>query len=261
MAALSHSAEEARIVMKLFVFDGGRAHLPDMSHLTPDRNFGRPVTIPVLSFLIDHPKGLVVVDTGVDIDTADDPLFEADPAQRIDRQMRSLGYEPGDVRYVVLTHLHFDHMGCLDLFPQARFVCRRSELRSAWWPDSYERGYSFEALLKARDLTYLQPPDNDTFDVFEDGSIVCFDTRGHTEGHQSVLVTLPHSGRVVLTGDAIQVAENFTDAWPPGVCWNTQLAVQAIERLQNLQAEGALLIFGHELSQLDSLKIAPDYYD
>jgi len=247
--------------MKLYVFDGGRAHLPDLSHLTPDRNPGIPVTIPVLSFLIDHPKGLVVVDTGVDIDEGKDSLLEAEPAQRIDRQMKRLGYDPGDVRYVVLTHLHFDHMGCLGLFPQATFVCRRSELRSAWWPDSYEKGYSFEGLVKARDLTFVQPPDNETFDVFEDGSVLCFDTRGHTEGHQSVLVNLPRTGRVVLTGDAIQVAENLTDTWPPGLCWNAQLAVQAIERLQHMQAEGALLIFGHELSQLESLRIAPDYYD
>jgi hypothetical protein len=43
--------------MKLYIFDGGHAHLPDMNHLTPDRNVGKPVTIPLLMFLIDHPKG------------------------------------------------------------------------------------------------------------------------------------------------------------------------------------------------------------
>lgn len=151
--------------------------------------------------------------------------------------------------------------GCATLFPNATFVVRRSELRAAWWPEPYDRGYDFDGILQMRNLKYLQPPDNETFDVFEDGSIVCFDTRGHTEGHQSVLVNLPKSGRVVLTGDAVQVAQNFTEKVPPGLCWNSQLAVQAIDKLQHLQMEGALIIFGHELSQLEDLTLAPGYYD
>ncbi len=247
--------------MKLFVFDGGRVHLPDLSHLTPDRNFGKPVTMPILMFLIDHPKGLVVVDTGVDTDVPGDPFLEAAPELRIDRQMRRLGYEPGDVKYVILTHLHFDHMACMTLFPQATFIVRRSELRAAWWPDSYQGGYDFDGLMRSRSLNYLQPSDNESLDVFLDGSVICFDTRGHTEGHQSVLVNLPRSGRIVLVGDAVQVAENLTDGVPPGVCWSSQLAVQAMEKLRHMQAEGSLLIFGHELSLLDTLIISPNYYD
>jgi N-acyl homoserine lactone hydrolase len=247
--------------MKLYVFDGGRAHLPDMSHLTPDHNVGRPVTIPLLMFLIDHPKGLVVFDTGIDTDAEQEPFVEVTPEQRIDRQMRRLGYEPADVKYVILSHLHLDHVGGMPLFPDATFVVRRQELRAAWWPDAYERGYDFDGLMRTRHLKYLQPADSEAFDVFEDGSLICFDTKGHTEGHQSLLVNLPKSGRIVLTGDAVQVAENFTGKVPPGMCWSSQLAVQAIERLQHLQAEGVLLIFGHELSSLDTLKLAPGYYD
>lgn len=247
--------------MKLYVFDGGRAHLPDMNHLTPDRNVGKPVTIPLLMFLIDHPKGLVLFDTGIDTDAKQEPFVEATPEQRIDRQMKRLGYEPADVRYVILSHLHLDHMGCMPLFPGATFVVRRAELRAAWWPDAYERGYAFDGLMRTRSLKYLQPADGETLDVFEDGSLICFDTKGHTEGHQSLLVNLPKSGRIVLTGDAVQVAENFTDKVPPGMCWSSQLAVQAIETLQHLQSAGALLIFGHELSQVGGLNIAPEYYE
>ena len=247
--------------MKLYVLDGGRARLPDMSHLTPDRNVGKPVTIPLLMFLIDHPKGLVVFDTGIDTDRPQEPFVEVSAEQRIDRQMQRLGYDPGDVKYVVLSHLHLDHVGCMPLFPHATFIVRRSESRAAWWPDAYEHGYDFECLMRARHLKYLQPADGEAFDVFEDGSLICFDTKGHTEGHQSLLVNLPETGRVVLTGDAVQVAENFTDKVPPGMCWSSQLAVQAIERLQHMQAEGALLIFGHELALLDTLRLAPEYYE
>ena len=97
------------------------------------------------------------------------------------------------------------------LFPDATFIVRRQELRAAWWPDAYERGYDFDRLLPTRGLRYLQPAEGETFDVFQDGSLVCIDTKGHTEGHQSLVVRLPDSGRVVLAGDAVQVAENLDD--------------------------------------------------
>lgn len=247
--------------MKLYVFDGGRAHLPDMNHLTPDRNVGKPIIIPLLMFLIDHPKGLVVFDTGLDTDLPGPPFLEVSPEQRLDRQMRRLGYEPADVRYVILSHLHLDHIGCMPLFPDATFIVRRRELRAAWWPDAYERGYDFDSLMMTRHLKYLQPGDCEPFDVFEDGSLVCIDTKGHTEGHQSLVVDLPQSGRIVLAGDAAQVAENFRDKVPPGLCWNSQLAVESIQKLQHLEAQGAVVILGHELSALETLKLAPDYYE
>ena len=246
--------------MKLYVFAGGHAHLPDMNHLTPDRNVGKPVTIPILMFLIEHPKGLVLFDTGVDTDRPGDPFLQALPERRVDRQMKGLGYRPEDVRYVILSHLHLDHVGCVPLFPDATFIVRRQELRAAWWPDAYERGYDFDSLMRTRHLAYLQPGNEEVFDVFEDGSLVCIDTKGHTEGHQSLVVTLPESGRIVLAGDAAQVAENLSDKVPPGLCWNSQLAVEAIQKLQHMQAQGALVILGHELSALKTLRLAPDYY-
>jgi N-acyl homoserine lactone hydrolase len=246
--------------MKLYVFDAGRVHLPDKNHLTPDRNVGVPVTMPILMFLIDHPKGLVVFDTGIDTDAVTDPLLETGPERRIDRQMLRLGYDPAAVKYVVLSHLHFDHMECATLFPDATFVVRRQELRAAWWPDAYERGYNFDMLLKTRTLKYLQVADHVDFDLFGDGSLVLIDTKGHTEGHQSLVVDLAESGTIVLVGDAVQVDDNLTYRVPPGVSWSSQYAVQTMDRLEHLRDLGALLIFGHEIALLDRLKVAPECY-
>jgi N-acyl homoserine lactone hydrolase len=247
--------------MKLCVFDIGRAHLPDMSHLTPDRNVGKPITVPLLAFLIDHPQGVVLFDTGVDTDAEGDPFLDTSPDRRIDRQMERLGYRPEDVRYVVMSHLHLDHVGCMPLFPQATFIVRRQELRAAWWPDPYERGYAFDLLLKARSLKYLQLPDGESFDMFGDGRLVCIDTKGHTEGHQSLVVDLPQSGKVVLAGDAAQVAENLEEGVPPGMCWNNQWSTDSLRRLRHLRDLGALVILGHELGQMATLKVAPGCYE
>jgi len=247
--------------MKLFVLDCGRAHLPDMSHLTPDRNVGTPITVPLLAFLIDHPQGLVLFDTGVDTDAEGDPFLDTTPDRRVDRQIERLGYRAADVNYVVMSHLHLDHVGGMPLFPQATFIVRRQELRAAWWPDGYEHGYAFDLLLKTRGLTYLQLPEGETFDVFGDGALLCIDTKGHTEGHQSLVVDLPGTGKVVLVGDAAQVDENLSDSVPPGMCWDNQWSVDSIRKLRHMRDLGALVILGHELGALPALKIAPEFYE
>ena len=110
--------------------------------------------------------------------------------------MVRLGYRPADVRYVVMSHLHLDHVGCMPLFPQATFVVRRQELRAAWWPDAYERGYDLRRCSSRPGASPISnSPEGEGFDVFGDGTLVCIDTKGHTEGHQSLVVTLPARGR------------------------------------------------------------------
>jgi len=66
---------------------------------------------------------------------------------------------------------------------------------------------------------------------------------------------------MVLIGDAVQVMENLTDGVPPGMSWSSEHAIRSIERPRHLEAQGAHLVLGHELSQVDYLKIAPEYYD
>ena len=249
--------------MKLYIFDGGHAHLPDMNHLTPDRNVGKPVTIPLLMFLIDHPKGLVVFDTGVDTDKPGDPYLEASPEQRLDRQMRAAGIPAGrrQVRHPLPSPSGSRrvHGLCSRMRPSssgARNCGRRGGPTPTSGVTTSTRSCG-PAVSK-----YLQPGAEEALDVFEDGTLVCIDTKGHTEGHQSLVVEPARSsGRIVLAGDAAQVAENFTDKVPPGLCWSSQFAVESIQKLQHMQAQGALVILGHELSALDSLKLAPDCYE
>ena len=61
----------------------------------------------------------------------------------------------------------------------------------------------------------LKPRDDEVVDVFFDGSLILVDTRGHSRGHQSVIVSLPKSGRIVLAGDAVQVADNLREGILP----------------------------------------------
>jgi glyoxylase-like metal-dependent hydrolase (beta-lactamase superfamily II) len=104
--------------VKTYVLDAGHVCMPDTSHFTPERNMGIPITIPLSMFLIDHPKGLVVFDTGLNVDNLPEAMKKdahSTPDQRIDRQIIRLGYRPEDVKYVILSHMHVDHVGGMTL--------------------------------------------------------------------------------------------------------------------------------------------------
>lgn len=250
--------------MKLYILDCGRVRVPDMSFLTPGRNLGMPVTIPYPMFVIDHPKGLVIFDTGPMIEHWPDSKakdLETTPEQRADRQLLTLGYKPEDAKYVVISHMHMDHCGGMTLFPDATFVIRKEELRAAWWPESFEGGYEYNDYKETRGYRYIQPRDDEEVDLFFDGSLVCIDTKGHTKGHQSMIVTFPQSGKIVLAADAVMVAANLREGLPPGTCWNSEMAMRAIERLRHMESEGAKIITGHDPEAWKGLKIAPEYYE
>ncbi len=100
--------------------------------------------LPIYCYVIEHPEGLIVVDTGI-VSTANTPVyfppwmrlvqraarFRIEPEQEIGPQMAAGGLSPQDVRWVVLTHLHQDHDGGLQYFPQAEFIISRLEWQAA----------------------------------------------------------------------------------------------------------------------------------
>lgn len=166
--------------------------------------------MPVPCYLIEHPRGLVLFDTGCSprmIDDINEYLGAFASVIRlrfskelvVDAQIRALGYKPSDVKYVVVSHLHFDHAGGLYLFPQARFLIMANELRYAWWPIPEQRLImNLNDLMPTRNFNWLEI-DGD-FDLFGDGAIQMLKTPGHTPGECSLFVRLPNR-KVVLTGD------------------------------------------------------------
>lgn len=250
-------------MMKVFVFEVGKIKVPDKDHLTAGRG-GMPITIPVVAYLIEHPKGRVLVDTGMNPDVWPPELKQSSmmrPEQKIDSQLLKLGLEPEDIDYTILTHMHLDHAGGMTLFPNATFIVRKTELRFAWWPDRWLKGWVYEDYKDTRDYKYIQLDDIEDFDLFMDGSIVCIDSKGHTPGHQSVLVDLPNSGKMLFAGDAVHTAENLYEAVMPGHGWNPDLMKKNMSQMRQMQANGVKVIMGHDPAFFKTLKLAPDYYD
>jgi glyoxylase-like metal-dependent hydrolase (beta-lactamase superfamily II) len=99
-------------------------------------------------------------------------------------------------------------------------------------------------------------------DVFGDGSLTILSTPGHTPGHQSLLVKLPKTGAVVLSGDAVHFKSNWDNRRVPAPNANKEQTVASMEKIADILQKGhAQLWINHDKAQRDTLKMAPDFYE
>ena len=99
-------------------------------------------------------------------------------------------------------------------------------------------------------------------DVFGDGSVMIISTRGHTPGHESLLVRLPKTGSVILSGDAAHFQANFDNRRVPSGNFNKVESIASMQKLADIAArEHAQLWINHDAAQRATLKMAPDVYD
>ncbi len=242
---------------RLFAMSCGQLNIP-AAYLTPGFQPGQRFDTRVGMFLLEHPRGLLLFDTGAAPECVDDLAgwwgssmaenfpYRVRSEDIIDAQLRALGYRPRDVRHVVLSHLHLDHAGGMKLFPQARFYAQAHELAHAIWPGPpFQNDYILADLLPTRSYD-LKALEGDA-DLFGDGSVRVLATPGHTRGHCSLLLRLPQTGAVLLPGDACLCSQAFAWSSPPGAplrcpeLWQGSLA-----RLRAEIEAGALPLWSHE---------------
>lgn len=252
---------------KLYWTASGKFGPFNIQGLIPTYPEARDIKIPINMWVIDHPKGLVVYDTGNHVNISDGNCTShwsegscnfLNPSQTrsdvIDKQLEKLGYKVSDVKAVITSHSHLDHMGNVELFPDALHVIQKIELYQAWWPEKFQRPSGAHVMGDyddARDFRYITL-DGD-YDLFGDGTVQILSTPGHTFGHQSVKVELPETGTVVLTQDAIWMEENL-EGHPAGLNYSLLDYWSSVDRLRAIRdLEEAPLWFGHSIKQYDSM--------
>lgn len=227
-------------------------------------SWGNSYEHPNPMFAIRHPRGVVVFDTGHNHRSLADPRAwygkQFDKIEKINvteedclpAQLRRVGIDPAEVTHVVMSHLHIDHSGEMESFPQAKFIVRASEMSYAWWPARHMRGtYVVNDLINTRHFDYLELPDVVDFDLFEDGSLVCVHTPGHTPGHQSLVVRLPDYDKpMVLCADACYTPFNLEgNQYTSSLMWNVQAWFHSIQKLKHLSEKGYELWYGHDMEE------------
>ncbi|MET4116941.1 N-acyl homoserine lactone hydrolase [Bradyrhizobium sp. JR4.1] len=247
-------------VEKLYVLNCGEGTAGDISRWTPGLNEGKTMDFVDSCYLIKHAKGWFLWDTGIADAVAAMPngLAPADPKavtwrrpKTLAAQLEQLGLKPGDVKIMAVSHTHPDHTGNVELFPQATLYVQKAEYD---WP-----GANNEPRFKPSHPVELLAGDRD---VFGDGSVTILSTPGHTPGHQSLLVKLPKTGAVVLSGDAVHFKDNWDNRRVPSMNANKDQSTASMQKIADtLGKEKAQLWINHDKSQRDSQKMSPEFYD
>ena len=246
----------------------------DQSVFTHMQGMGTAIEVPTPIFLIEHPEGKVVFETGLHPAVATNPEEHwgqrardwkprMQPNEAVDKQLASLGIHPDEIRYVVLSCLLPDHAGGMQSFPRATFILQFRELQDAWWPDRrYMRNYDFGELLPTRDFAFWELHGED-LDVFGDGSVVVLATPAHTRGEQALVVRLRRTGTVVLPAGVLPQRANLEKDIMTGTPRVDPATVHAsMRRLKTLiQQEHAMVIFHHDPEEWERIRLAPQYYD
>ncbi|MCP4809320.1 MAG: N-acyl homoserine lactonase family protein [Proteobacteria bacterium] len=239
----------------------------------------------ISAYLFDHPtQGLVLIDTAFGRRTFEDPkdypgpilsglLDELELKRPPVEYLADLDKTAADVEHVVVTHLHYDHAGGLEDFPDATLhidpvewdAGTKHEVWRGYNPTAYKRRDNVELL--AFDGPSIAGFDR-THDVFGDGSLMLLSAPGHTPGHSLVLLNLP-GGSFLFLGDAAWLDDNWQLPMPKGaamrrmaetdweaahdVCWQVKRWAEADPSLT--------VVAGHEIGNVDALKVWPQAYE
>jgi N-acyl homoserine lactone hydrolase len=220
------------------------------------------VQIPVTCYLVRTSDALIVFDTGVSPRAIpglmrSDRLAQFTEPDLLENRLKAAGVTAADVDMVVLSHLHYDHAGGAELFKNAELVVQKDEYSYALYPASFFAGFYYRKNFDIPGAKW-RLLDGDT--ELAPG-VTVLRTDGHTPGHHSLMVNLPETGPVILTGDACYWHEHVEKERVPGVVWNPTLALHSIKRLKTLARLTSASIFpSHDPVFWKTVKQAPDFY-
>jgi N-acyl homoserine lactone hydrolase len=212
------------------------------------------IRLPIPAYLIEHPKGRALFDTGMHPDCQRDPAgrlgtrltgvfdFDYHPGEDIAARLEALDRDPAKIDLVINSHFHFDHCGGNALVPNATMLVQRRE-----WDAGMDTDRAAKSGFDPRDFDLghkLRLVDGE-HDVFGDGSVVCLPTHGHTPGHQSLKLRLP-GGDIVLAADSCYFCRTLRERRLPRFAHDHQQMHATLDRLAALEAGGARIFFGHD---------------
>jgi glyoxylase-like metal-dependent hydrolase (beta-lactamase superfamily II) len=267
VAAPSADAQRAAVTSpRIYVFENGAISGLDPALFNFKREELQHLDFDNSAYLIVHPRGTVMVDSGA----VPDSHFKGDGAPVVEGvvtadkpvlpQLKAAGYEPRDINYFVLSHYHSDHTGNANAFAGSTWIVQKAErdYMFADKPEGIIQPDTYAALRNAK--TKLL--DNEDFDIFGDGSVVVMATPGHTPGHQVVAVKLANRGTVVLAGDLYHYPEERTTGRIPTFEFAPEQSKVSRARIEKyVKDNNAQLWIEHDAATHAALAKSPAYID
>lgn len=212
------------------MIDVRRLHLTDLTP-APHLPWTRP-TFPVFSYLLLHPAGPILIDTGVGTGNPMIDELYAPVHHDLDEALGRHGVEIDDVGIVITSHLHFDHCGQNHRFAASRIIVQRAEVEAAEAPHYTVPEWAFPTSL---DLVVIEGD----HDVAPGVRIIA--TPGHTPGHQSVLIEDSAGMRTVVCCQASWNATSFAEATLGDDGWDQEAGAASLAKLHALGPDRVLL--------------------
>ena len=256
----------AEPAIKLYALDCGRAQFEDLAPFSDTGEYdGHPGTLMAPCFLIRHPKGDMLWESGLGDRYAEPaggtqlPLFRAIVDRTVASQLQQLGLSFDDIEFFAFSHGHGDHLGNANALKAATWIVNRKELEWINAVPSPPRTNAKLVETQKQATTVLIDGDHD---VFGDGSVRILKAPGHTPGHQVLLLRLPRSGDVLLSGDLFHSRENRAEKRMPvfNVCRSETLA--SIDRVEKIvKNKRARVVIQHSLEDFRAMPAFPAYLD
>src|SRR5215468_807025 len=220
LAALSALAAHAQnraappATPRIYIFDNGAIKGLDPKLFNFTRDELKEVDFVDVSYLIVHPRGTLMFDSGVISDTE----FTGDghpvvgvrnsATRPLKPQLAAAGYAPADITYLALSHYHSDHTANANDFAGATWIVQQAERDFMFSdkPAGIVKPEHYNALRNSKTIVLK----NEDHDVFGDGTVVLKTTPGHTPGHQALFVKLAKTGPLLLAGDLYHYPEERT---------------------------------------------------
>jgi N-acyl homoserine lactone hydrolase len=241
---------------RLYIFDCGTLAGRNL------RTYGLPAELRDMSvacaLVVDGERSLLW-ETGLGDRFAGGSQTPRDPGWRVGRTLRSqltdIGVDPASITYLAISHMHADHTGNANEYAASTWLVQEPERAFAFRPG--QDTTSYRALAASRTDTL-----HGDHDVFGDEVATLLSTPGHTPGHQSLLVRLPHTGAVVLTGDLYHYPEEREAKTFPNFEFDRGKTAASREKIEALVKRlNAQIWIEHDIRGYARLRKSPEFYD
>jgi len=268
LAVVAPAAQQKRPAVKtprLYIFDNGAIKGLDPKLFNFTREELKEVDFRNTSYLIVHPRGTLMFDSGGIPDSqfkGAGPVTEGimSATKPLLPQLKEAGYTPADITYFVMSHYHSDHTANANAFVGSTWIVQKAErdFMFAEKPQGIIQPAQYSSLKGAKTKVL----DNEDFDVFGDGTVVIKSAPGHTPGHQVLFLKLAKTGPVLLAGDLYHYPEERTTGRVPTFEFNADQSKASRQKMETfVKQTHAQLWIEHDIATHAKLPMAPKYLE
>jgi glyoxylase-like metal-dependent hydrolase (beta-lactamase superfamily II) len=268
LLAACASTPRTPAVQRMYVINCGENHVKDLSRWTPGVNVGRAHVFSNHCYLIRHAQGWMLWDTGnpdrlaamkdgMSVAGGTITIFMRKP---LVESLKEIGVAPADIKHFAMSHAHGDHSGNANLFRGATLYVQRAEYAAMFGAEAAKFGFvpsNYDQLRSSPAMIV----DGD-HDVFGDGSVILKSAPGHTPGHQVLVVRLPKTGPVMLSGDMVHLNYSWTYGVAPSFNFDVPESLRTVAALKEYTAKtGTKLWINHDREQHAAIPKSPQFVE